>query len=218
MSISATARASSYPEASSRDTSAAATPSVSGNWANAAPLALTAFAVVTFMLSMVNAGWVDQGVAPVVLGAALMFGGGTQLIAGLICLRNGNVFTGTLFSSFGAFWLAYFANVSYFLKQVPPAQAGHALGLFLCGFAIYTVVMLLASFSTDRVTSVALTFLLLAIVALGAGNYWARTGLVHWGGYLGLVTAALAGYLAAAGISEASYGRTVLPTGSYAKH
>src|SRR5207245_11057689 len=26
---------------------------------------------------------------------------------------------------------AYFANVSYFLKQVPPAQAGHALGLFL---------------------------------------------------------------------------------------
>jgi succinate-acetate transporter protein len=180
-------------------------------------LALTAFAVVTFMLSMVNTGCVDKGVAPVVLGVALTFGGGTQLIAGFICLRNGSVFTGTLFSSFGAFWLAYFANVSYFLKQVPSAQAGHALGLFLCGFAIYTVVMLLASFSTDRVTTVALTFLLLTISALGVGNYWARTSLIHWGGYLGLVTAALAGYLAAAGISEASYGRAVVPTGSYAK-
>jgi succinate-acetate transporter protein len=117
------------------------------------------------------------------------------------------VFTGTLFSAFGVFWLAYFANVSYFLKQVPSAQAGHALGLFLCGFAIYTVVMSLASFSTDKVASVALTFLLLTISALGAGNYWARTCLIHWGGYLALATAALAGYLAAAGISEASYGR-----------
>ncbi len=130
MGSSTVARASSFPERS-RDASAAASPSASGNWANAAPLALTAFAVVTFMLSMVNAGWVDKGVAPVVSGVALMFGGGTQLIAGFICLRNGNVFTGTLFSTYGASWLAYFANVSYFLKQVPPAQAGHALGLFL---------------------------------------------------------------------------------------
>jgi succinate-acetate transporter protein len=218
MGIPTVARASSSPpEMGSRDMSAATSPSVSGAWANAAPLALTAFAVVTFMLSMVNAGWVDKDVAPVVSSVALMFGGGTQLIAGFICLRNGNVFAGTLFSTFGAFWLAYFANVSYFLKQMPPAQAGNALGLFLCGFAIYTVVMLFASFSTDRVTSVALTFLLLTIIALGVGNYWARTGLIHWGGYLGLVTAALAGYLAAAGISEASYGRTVLPVGSYPK-
>jgi hypothetical protein len=35
MGISTTATASSYPEASSRDTRVAATPPVSGNWANA---------------------------------------------------------------------------------------------------------------------------------------------------------------------------------------
>jgi hypothetical protein len=34
---------------------------------------------------------------------------------------------------------------------------------------------------------------------------------LHWGGYLGLVTAALAGYPGAAGICEYSYGQPVLP-------
>jgi succinate-acetate transporter protein len=54
------------------------------NWGNAAPLALAAFAVTTFMLSMVNANWISPGVEPVVFGVALMFGGITQLIAGII--------------------------------------------------------------------------------------------------------------------------------------
>src|SRR5450631_2199352 len=52
-------------------------------WGNSAPLALLAFATTTFMLSMVNANWISAGVQPVVFGVALMFGGVTQLIAGL---------------------------------------------------------------------------------------------------------------------------------------
>jgi hypothetical protein len=60
------------------------------DWGNSAPLALLAFAVTTFMLSMVNADAIAKGVEPVVFGVALMFGGLTQLIAGLIQLRVGN--------------------------------------------------------------------------------------------------------------------------------
>ena len=59
-------------------------------WGNSAPLALSGFAVTTFMLSMVNANLVPVGVTAVVFGAALMFGGLTQLIAGVIQLRTGN--------------------------------------------------------------------------------------------------------------------------------
>ena len=40
---------------------------------------------------------------------------------------------------------------------------------------------------------------------------------IHWGGYLGLVTAGLAGYLACAEVCEASYGRPILPLHSLAK-
>ena len=67
-------------------------------WGNSAPLALAGFAVTTFMLSMINANFISAGVEPAVFGVALMFGGITQLLAGLIQLRTGNTFAGVLFS------------------------------------------------------------------------------------------------------------------------
>lgn len=187
------------------------------NWGNSGPLALAAFAVTTFMLSMINANFIDKGVEPVVFGVALMFGGLTQLIAGIIQLRTGNTFTGMLFSGFGAFWLSLFAIGEFFAKAVPPAQIGHALGLFLYAFAMFTVVMLLASFRTNAVVVLALSVLATTFFLLAAGNYGAHATVVHWGGYLGLATAFLAGYLATAEVCEYSYGRSVLPVWSLKK-
>ena len=181
------------------------------DWGNSAPLALLAFAVTTFMLSMVNAGAIAKGVEPVVFGVALMFGGLTQLLAGLILLRTGNTFAGVLFTGFGAFWMSLFAIVQWFLKDVPPAQVGHALGLFLYAFGIFVVIMLAVSLRTNAVVVLALAILVLAFLFLGAGNYGAHTTLIHWGGYTGLAAAATAFYLALAELCEFSYGRTVLP-------
>lgn len=98
------------------------------DWGNSAPLALLAFAVTTFMLSMVNADAIAAGVLPVVFGVALMFGGLTQLIAGIIQLRTGNTFSGVLFAGFGAFWMSLFAYELWFAKEVPLPQHGHATG------------------------------------------------------------------------------------------
>ena len=187
------------------------------DWGNSAPLALLAFAVTTFMLSMVNANAISAGVQPAVFGVALMFGGLTQLIAGLIQLRMGNTFSGVLFAGFGAFWMSLFAIAQWFLKEVPPAQVGHALGLFIYAFGIFVVVMLFASFRTNVMVVLALAILVLTFLFLGAGNYGAHTTLIHWGGYLGLAAAACAFYLALAELCEASYGRAVLPVGSLAK-
>lgn len=193
-------------------------PAGGAGWGNSAPLALAAFAVTTFMLSMVNAGLVNAGVTPVVFGVALMFGGLTQLIAGIIQFRTGNTFTGVLFGTFGAFWLSLFAIAEFFLKDVPPAQAGHALGLFLYAFGIFTVWILVASFRTNVVVVVALADLAATFFVLGAGNYGASTALVHAGGYLGLIVAALAAYLSCAELCEAAYKREVLPLWPLAGH
>lgn len=190
---------------------------VSATWGNAAPLALAAFAVTTFMLSMVNANAVNAGVEPVVFGVALMFGGFTQLVAGTIEFRNGNTFAGVLFSTYGAFWMSLFAIAEYFLKGVPADQVGHALGLYLFAFGIFTFWMWVASFRTNAVVVTALFVLLLTFIALGFGNYYGRTGLVHAGGWLGLITAGLAAYLSCAEVCQASYGRDVLPVWPLAK-
>jgi succinate-acetate transporter protein len=170
------------------------------------------------MLSMINAGLVNAGITPVVFGVALMFGGLTQLIAGVIQFRTGNTFGGVLFSTFGAFWLSLFAIAEFFLNDVPPAQAGHALGLFLYAFGIFTVWIFVASFRTNVVVVVALAGLAATFFVLGAGNYGGSSGLVHTGGWLGLAVAALAAYLSCAELCEAAYKRAVLPVWPLAGH
>ena len=169
------------------------------------------------MLSIVNADWIAKGVEPVVFGVALMFGGITQLIAGIIQLRTGNTFAGVLFAGFGAFWMSLFANVQWFLKEAPASQVGHAQGLFLYAFGIFTVVMLAASLRTS--VAVVTTLLLLGVTffVLGAGNYSASSGLIKTGGWIGLAVAAGAFYLALAEVCEASYGHAILPLGSLAR-
>ena len=187
-------------------------------WGNSAPLALAAFAVTTFILSMVNSGLVNIAVLPVVFGVALMFGGLTQLVAAFFQFRTGNTFGGVLFGSFGAFWLSLFAIAQFFLKDIPAAQQGHALGLFLYAFGIFTVWILAASFRTNALVVLALADLVATFFVLGAGNWGGNLTVVHAGGYLGLVAAALAAYLSCAEVCEASYKRPVLPVFPLARH
>jgi uncharacterized protein len=188
-----------------------------GAWGNSAPLGLAAFAVTTFMLSMVNAKLMPAAITPVVFGVALMYGGVAQLIAGVIQFRTGNTFTGVLFSTFGAFWLSLFAIVQFFLKDVPAPQQGPALGLFLYAFGIFTVWIAVASFRTNAVVVVALAGLAATLFVLGVGNYYGSGLTVETGGYMGLVVAALAAYLSCAELCEASYKRSVLPLFPLAK-
>jgi succinate-acetate transporter protein len=187
------------------------------DWGNSAPLALLAFAVTTFMLSMINADAVSVAATPIVFAVALMFGGLAQLIAGLIQLRTGNTFSGVLFAGFGAFWMSFFAIGQWFLKDVPALQIGHALGLFLYAFGIFVVVMLAASLRTNAVVVLALGILVATFFLLGAANYGANITMLHWGGYCGLAAAACAFYLALAELCESSYGRAVLPVWWLAK-
>ena len=187
------------------------------NWGNSAPLALAAFGVTTLMLSMINASLISPAVKPVVFGVALMFGGLTQLIAGVIQLRIGNTFSGVLFTGFGGFWMSLFAVAQWFLKAVPTAQTGHALGLFLYAFGIFGAVMWIASLRTNVIVVLALGLIVVTFFLLAAGNYGAHPNLIRWGGYLGLAGAAGAFYLALSELCEVTYERAIFPVGSLAR-
>jgi uncharacterized protein len=186
---------------------------VSAGWkpADPGPLGLAAFALTTFVLSMFNAGLVSHAGEPIVLGLALAYGGIAQLLAGMWEFRTGNTFGAVAFSSFGAFWLSFWAYVTFFAAEVPPENVAAALGLYLIAWGIFTTYMFIASLRTTA--AVAAVFVLLAITffLLGIGNANESDGLVEAGGWFGLATAVAAWYASFAAVTNSTFGRTVLP-------
>lgn len=179
--------------------------------ADPAPLGLAAFAMTTFVLSMFNANLVGAGGEPVVLGLALAYGGFAQLLAGMWEFRNGNTFGATAFSSFGAFWLSFAAYVQFFSKDVAAADAGHAVGLYLIAWGIFTTYMFIPSLRVSAAVAAVFALLAATFFILGIGNAGGHTNIVHIGGWFGLATAAVAWYASFAGVTNATFRRTVLP-------
>jgi succinate-acetate transporter protein len=182
--------------------------------ADPGPLGLAAFALTTFVLSMFNANLVGAGGEPVVFGLAFAYGGLAQFAAGMWEFRTGNTFGAVAFTSYGAFWLSFWAFVEFFEKDVPKADAGHAVGLYLIAWGIFTLYMTVASLRTTAAIATVFALLTLTFFALGIGNAGGHTNIVHLGGWLGLATAAAAWYASFAAVTNSTFGRTVLPVGS----
>jgi uncharacterized protein len=182
--------------------------------ADPGPLGLGAFALTTFVLSMFNANLVSHAGEPVVLGLALAYGGIAQLLAGMWEFRTGNTFGAVAFTSFGAFWLSFWALVTFFADKIPAEHLGAALGLYLIAWGIFTTYMFVASLRTTA--AIALVFVLLAATffLLGIGNANESEGLIEVGGWFGIATAAAAWYASFAAVVNSTFGRTVMPVRS----
>jgi succinate-acetate transporter protein len=186
---------------------------VSAGWkpADPGPLGLAAFALTTFVLSMFNTGLVSKAGEPVVLGIALAYGGLAQVLAGMWEFRTGNTFGAVAFTSFGAFWLSFWAYVTFFAAEVPEQNVAAALGLYLIAWGIFTAYMFVASLRTTTAIAVVFALLTVTFFLLGIGNANESDGLVEAGGWFGLATAAAAWYASFAGVTNSTFGRTVLP-------
>ena len=62
--------------------------------------------------------------------------------------RTGNTFGAVAFTSFGAFWISFWALVTFFVGDVPAEHVGAALGLFLIAWGIFTLYKFVASLRT----------------------------------------------------------------------
>jgi succinate-acetate transporter protein len=178
--------------------------------ANPAPLGLAAFAMTTFVLSMFNANLVDEKGTPVVLGLALAYGGIVQLVAGIWEFRTGNTFGAVAFCSFGAFWISFWALEVFYAKQIG-GNVGHAVGVYLWGWAIFTAYMTVAALRVSAAVLAVFVLLTATFVLLAIGAVGPHTTVTHWGGYVGLATAAAAWYASFAVVTNSTFGRTVLP-------
>jgi succinate-acetate transporter protein len=178
--------------------------------ANPAPLGLTGFALTTWMLSLVNAGWYTGASVPLVLATAFAFGGTAQFAAGLMEMPRGNTFGFVAFCAYGAFWWSFALFVQFFATAVPASF----VGWWLVMWGVFTFFMWVGSLALNRALQAVLLALWITFFLLGVGDWTGMVELHHAGGYMGLLTAALAFYLAAAEVINETHGREILPIGA----
>jgi uncharacterized protein len=192
--------------------------------ADPAPLGLAAFALTTFLLSAVNAGWAKSSTGFDWWGYAIVYGGLAQLLAGMWEFRNRNTFGAAAFSTYGAFWIGVGLWLHFIAPTAHnPVALNRDLGWILLAFAIANTYLMIIA--TQLNMAVFLVFLTLELteIFLFIGNFTTKTAALppdptgsSWiqiGGYIGVVTALVAWYTSAAGILNGLKGRQVLPVG-----
>ncbi|KAI1375463.1 GPR1/FUN34/yaaH family-domain-containing protein [Hypoxylon crocopeplum] len=193
-------------------------------FANPAPLGLSAFALTTFVLSLVNVNArsiTDQNIA---LSLAYGYGGLVQLLAGMWEMAVGNTFGATALSSYGGFWISFAIlltpgfHVLDAYEEKGTAQVESVLGFFLAGWFIFTFILLLCTLRSTVMFFMLFFTLDLAFLMLSCGAFansngatQSATRLNQAGGGFGLLAAFLAWYNAFAGIADSSNSFFVVP-------
>jgi succinate-acetate transporter protein len=181
--------------------------------AEPAPLGLFGFATGTFALGYVLSGFTAATAEAATAAILLVFGGITQLLAGMWAFRKGNTFAATAFGCYGA---NYTVVAAFFLMSASgvfarTSSANVVLSIELFCFGYISLVLAGAALRLNRVFVGILAALVpgYCLAALGLIGVSAIIGNI--GGYFLILSALLAFYAAAALVMNATYGRTVLP-------
>merc|ERR1712000_582639 len=191
-------------------------------FANPAPLGLSAFALTTFVLSLINMGTLGLSEPTIIISLAFAYGGLVQLLAGMWEMAVGNTFGATALSSYGGFWIAFAILLTpggFDIEPTLEESEGAAgllnnIGLFLMGWFIFTFILLICTLKS----TVAFFFLFftldLAFLLLGIG-YLRNSGGIKAGGAFGILAAFAAWYNALAGIADTSNSFFIIPVAHF---
>lgn len=180
--------------------------------ANPVALGLAGAALPSVLLGLINVGILPQAGHNVVVPLALVLGGTTQFIAGLLEVRARNTFGLTAFVTFGAFWWWYALlmllgqNGALALKGIETTVAAT---LLLWG--VFTFFLWLATFRLPRILSLVFLALWCTFLLLGAATPAHLPQLAFYGGWVGVLSGALMMYGSVAMLLRDSYGRVILP-------
>jgi len=189
---------------------------------NPGALGLFSFASTTFILSLINVQTRGVTTPNVVVGMAIFCGGLVQLLAGMWEFPRGNVFGGTAFSSYGAFWMSFatifWPSSGIITSYTSADELDNALGIYLITWFMFTAMMTLGALRKNAgfialFVCLSITFLLLAVSKFTHGNVTINTA----GGAFGIITAFIAYYCAVSEllVKEESY--FMLPLGVISK-
>lgn len=180
-------------------------------WASPATLGLLGFGMTTILAGLNTGKWIGGGS---VLAMAIFFGGIAQMAAGLIALRKGNMFAGSAFFGYGAFWLAFYELVGYL---VAGTANGYDVAAFTFVWFLVTVTYLISAPKHGwGITAVFLTltiaFVLLTVLwwETGAGTPLSLSMDQLIGGEI-ILTGLFAWLVATADLTNWNYGRRIIP-------
>ncbi|KAK5064515.1 hypothetical protein LTR84_000348 [Exophiala bonariae] len=197
-------------------------------FANPAPLGLSAFALTTFVLSLVNLGTRGLAQNNLVLALAFGYGGLVQLLAGMWEMAVGNTFGATALSSYGGFWISFAIILTpggFNIEEGILSTGGEkalldSLGFYLMGWFIFTTILLFCTFKSTVAFfflffTLDMAFLLLAIGYLQPSGGHPNTGCIRAGGAFGILAAFAAWYNALAGIADTSNSFFIIPVAHF---
>lgn len=180
-------------------------------------LGLFGLAGATFVVAAQMAGWYGNASTPTYLFPfAAFLGGIAQLLAGMWAYRARDAVATAMHGTWGAFWMGW-GLLQLLVATKVLATGGTldtALGFWFIALCAITFSGMLGALLEGSLGVTAV----LGTLAAGSGVAAialldASTSLRHWAGWVFVIAAALAWYVATAMLLAASAGKTILPLG-----
>jgi len=171
--------------------------------ANPAALGLFGLSIVALVAASEGLGWVEADVA--LMPWIFFIGGLALIIAAVLEFKRGDIFAATFFGAFGLFWFAY-GNPWW------EVLAGwEQLRFVIVGYFIFSLYMLVAAATIDKVKFLVLFFSVFMFLGLIAYGFWDVT--IKFAGLAALLLAISGFYASAAVLLKTMVGFDVLPVG-----
>ncbi|OLY81918.1 Ammonia transport outward protein 2 [Smittium mucronatum] len=161
----------------------------------------------------------------IIVGLAMFYGGFVQILAGMWEFANKSTFAATAFASYGAFWMSYavilipgFGVAAGWEAGNKGATSASSLGIYLLGWAIFTFIMMIASFRVTLMMTLLFALLEITYIMLSIGAWRSNDNFTVAGGILGFIVALIAFYIVATHLINKRTGFIDLYNIDFSKH
>ncbi|MGH8215153.1 MAG: acetate uptake transporter [Rhodanobacteraceae bacterium] len=180
--------------------------------ANIPALGYGAFAVTLWLASMAPADWFSPVAnATLLQPLTIVLGGCVLAVAGIVACLRGNTLDTVLFLGFAAYWWIDGLAQHNLAEGLAPSSGWRGWYYIVWAFLVFCIWIAACKDGVARMLFTLVLWLSLLAYALAG---WTRIdALTVLGGYLGLLTAVVGIYIAAAQMINETHGHVVLPLG-----
>jgi len=185
--------------------------------ADPAAFGLLGLAMITLIVGVEQLGYLPN--TNMILPWALMLGGITQLIAGIMDFKRNNLFGATAFSPYGVFciavaliWTLRIVSENLWIVQGMTVEYGLTIGWMSVGWLIFTAYMTYGAAGISKLMTAIFLIIDLVFITLIAHFFFGVP--VVYAGMAHLALSAASFYGSAAVVLNSKFNRTVLPTGA----